>query len=197
MALIPHPIVLRVFGIEHVEVHGRKRGLGLDDEAAEIPQAAARGAHLDGFEVGKHHHAVVGARLLFTEKKLSGARLERIIAALENAAHDDLRQLVDEQRRNRDVPSREDLQVAGFETRRAFQSLEEGEQQAVVVTGVRVLDALERLRLHVAARVLEKRLVQLDFVRTGLLDGPDLRTHQVSAEKIVRDGKPPVARALE
>jgi hypothetical protein len=123
--------------------------------------------------------------------------LERIVAALENAAHDDLRELVDEQRRNRDVPSREDLQVAGFQARRAFQSLEEGEQHAVVVAGVRILDALERRRFHVAARILEKRLVQRDLIRTGLLDGPDLRTHQVGAEKIVGDGKPSVARALE
>src|SRR6266446_10567407 len=115
--------------------------------------------HLDGFEIGEHHRAIVDARLLPSEKKLSGAGLERIIAALENAAHDDLSELVDEQRRNRDVPSREDLQVAGFEARRAFQSLEEGEQHAVVVAGVRILDALERRRLHAAARILEKRLV--------------------------------------
>src|SRR5256885_4436109 len=40
--------------------------------------------------------AVVGARLLFAEEEFSRARLERVVAALENAAYDDLRERSEE-----------------------------------------------------------------------------------------------------
>src|SRR2546425_9238730 len=96
VALIAQPIGLGVFRVEHLEVHGREWRLGFDDETAQAAEAAARGVHLDGFEVGKHHRAVVGARLLLPEEELSCARLERIVAALENAAYDDLRERSEE-----------------------------------------------------------------------------------------------------
>src|SRR6185503_13078776 len=131
VALIAQPVGLRVFRIENVEVHGRERRLGLDDETAQAAEASARGVHLDRLEVGKHHRAVVGARLLFPEEELCRARLERILAALENAAHYDLRELVYEKGRDCDVSTRKNLQVAGFQRRRALQSSEEGEQNAV------------------------------------------------------------------
>ncbi len=140
MTLIAQPVRLGIFRIEHFEVYGRERRLGFDDEATQAAEAAARGVHLNGLEVREHHRTVVGARLLFPEEEFSRARLERVVAALENAAYDDLRELVDEKRRDRDVFARKNLQVAGFQRRRALQSPEEREQDAVVVTGVRVLD---------------------------------------------------------
>ena len=153
--------------------------------------------HLDGFEVGKHHRAVVGARLLLPEEEFSRARLERIVAALENAADDDLRELVDEEGRDGDLAAGENLQVAGFQRRRALQSPEERGQNAVVVAGIRVLDGLQLRRGRVPARIFHERLVQRDLVRPGFFGGPDLRAHQVGAQEIVGDRETPLGVALE
>src|SRR5258706_8011842 len=44
---------------------------------------------------------------------------------------------------------------------------------------------------------LFRSLVQRDLIRPGLLDRPDLRTHQVGAQEIVGDGKASFAVALK
>jgi len=134
---------------------------------------------------------------LLPEENLSRARLERILAALENIAHDDLDELVDEKGRDRDISARKNFQVGGLQRLRALQSPEEREQNAVVVAGVRVLDALQSRRSRVPARILHERLVQSDLVRPGFLGGPDLRAHQVGAQEIVGDGKASLVVALE
>ncbi|TMH52341.1 MAG: hypothetical protein E6H62_12510 [Betaproteobacteria bacterium] len=197
VALIAQPVGLGILGVEHLEVYARERRLGFDDKATQAAEAAARGVHLDGFEVGKHHRAVVGARLLLPEEEFSCARLERIVAALENAADDDLRELVDEEGRDGDLAAGENLQVAGFQRRRALQSPEERGQNAVVVAGIRVLDGLQLRRGRVPARIFHERLVQRDLVRPGFFGGPDLRAHQVGAQEIVGNGKPSPVLSLE
>ncbi len=197
MALIARPVGLRIFRVEHVEVHGRERRLGLDDETTQTAEAAAGGVHLDCFQVSKHHRALLGARLLFAEEDLSRARLERIVAAVEDVAHDDLRELIDEKGRDGDLAAGENLQVAGLQRRRALQSPEEREQNAVIISGIGVLDGVQRRRRRVTARILQERLVQRDLIRPGLLDRPDLRTHQVGAQEIVGDAKASFAVALD
>jgi len=98
---------------------------------------------------------------------------------------------------DRDVSARKNLHVAGLQRRRALQSSEEREHNAVVVAGIRVLDGLQRRRDRLPARIFQKCLVQRDLVRSGLLDRPDFRTHQVGAQEIVGDGKPSLVVALE
>jgi hypothetical protein len=153
--------------------------------------------HLDRFQVGEHHRAVFGARLLLAKEELSRARLERILAAVEHVAHDDLRELVDEKRRHCDTAFRKNPQVARFEGLRALEPPEKIEQDAVVVSRIGGLDAVQRRRVYVPARIVEERVVQRALLRPGFIDGPDLGAQQIGAQEIVGDREPPIGVAIE
>ena len=178
------------------DVHDRPGCAGGGDEGT------LRG-HLDGAEgvqrdgaVGEQDVAVAHGGLLVAEEELGGARLERVRAALQEVAQDDVRELRHEKRRHVD-PAPEQAQVAALDGARIEQPAADVQHHPVVVARIRVRDRLDLRVFDGSPRIAHQRGMQRALGVARLLDRMDLRPQVVRAQEVVGDPQPPGAVALE
>jgi len=113
---------------------------------------------------GQHDGALLQARLLLAVEQLCRAQFERVVRALEEVPQDNLRQLVDEQRRHIDIAAGEQTEIAGLQRRRSEQPRAEIEQDAIVGADIGIGHGFNLRRLDLHARRLQQGLVQRDLL---------------------------------
>ncbi len=153
--------------------------------------------HRYRLQIGQHDGALLQARLLLAVEQLCRAQFERVVRALEDVSQDDLRQLVDEQRRHADVAAGEQAEVAGLQRGHGEQPRAEIEQYAIAGAGIGVGHGFDLRRLHLHARRLQQGLVQRDLVGAGFFHRTHLGPQVVGAQEVVADDQPPARVAAE
>ena len=107
MARFALPVELGVGAVEHIEIDLAERPARLDDQLPEAAIALAVGVHRHGFGVREERMAFLDGRFLLAKKELRGAQPERVLAAVQYVAQDDVRHLLDEERRRIHGPAEE------------------------------------------------------------------------------------------
>ena len=143
---------------------------------------------LHGFAIGKQRVALANRRLLLAKEELRRAELERVVAAIEDVAQDDVRHLLDEKRR-RVHRAPECARVACFHGPRGEQPVAEREHHAVVVARVRIGDRLELAPRDAPARLRHQRGMEAALGVVGFLGRMDFRPQVIGAQEIVRDAQ--------
>ena len=106
---------------------------------------------------------MVGIDLLFAEEDFRSAQPERVGAPVQNIAQYDVHHLRDEQRRHGDGFRPHHLQIGGFEGSVLHQKVAEGQQDPIVISGVRVFQTGDPLWWYGDPRMLQKIFEQCDF----------------------------------
>jgi hypothetical protein len=140
--------------------------------------------HLHRLVVGEHHGTVVDADALLAEEQLRRAGLEAVARAVEYAAQDDLRSVVDEIRRDRDV-ALEQAGVERLQVRRGEQLAAEAQHDAVVLARIRVGNRLDFIVGNLAPRLFEERRVQRPLDPARIRHGRELGARVIQAQVVV------------
>src|SRR6267378_1706893 len=184
------PVERRVGAVQNVERDRAERALRLDDQAPHAAEARSGGVHLDRLGIGEQQVAVAQGRLLRAEKKLGGAQLQRIVAAVQDVPQDHVRELLDEQRRHVDR-ALEQTHVAALERARLEQLIAEAQNDAVIVPRICVFQDIKFLFAYYPSRMLHERRVQYALFLARFLDRMDLRPQVIGAQEIVGDAQAP------
>ena len=149
----------------------------------------------DNFLVGGHGVAFLKGNLLIAEQQFRRPRLERRWAVIENIAENDLRQLVEEKRRDRRPGlvrrgrrNKETL-IGAFQIGRGQQAVAEGQGDVIVLAGIGIGQRRQFDRRHRAARRGHQRAMQRPLGVAGLSDRRNLGPQQIGAQEIVADRK--------
>jgi hypothetical protein len=122
--------------------------------------------------------------------KSSAARAHRIVAAIEDVARDDVRHLVDEQRRDRDAAAvGEQLDIAALDRAGGDQPVAKRGPETVVVAAVRIRERGDPVGADGEPGIVDQSLVQCDLGGAGFLDGLHLGPPQIGAQERVGDGE--------
>src|SRR3954462_8732218 len=139
MARLALPVERGIGALEYVEIDFAERSARFDDQLAQAAIALTTCVHLHRLEIGEKGVAFLDGRFLVAEKELRRAQPERVIAALEYVAQDDVHHLRDEERR-RINRAAEEAHVAGFHGARIEQPVAEPEHHLVVMARIGVAE---------------------------------------------------------
>jgi hypothetical protein len=122
-------------------------------------------------------------------RSASSAWPSRIVAALEDVPQDDVRQLLDEKRRDVDL-ALEQSHVEGFDGPCLHQAVPEAQDDLVVVARIRVFDGKKIFFGDALPGGFHQAGVKGPLAVARLLDRMDFRPQVVGAQEIVGDPKP-------
>ncbi len=123
---------------------------------------------------------------LRAEQQLARPRAERL-GALENAAQTDVDEMIDEQRRHRDVRLEEQPEIAVLDRARGDEAVAEGKHRRVVLARVGIGERREPRGGHRRPRRRHELGVQRALVRARLGDRPQLGPREIAAQEVVGD----------
>jgi hypothetical protein len=142
--------------------------------------------------VGRHHRVVQHAYFLGAKEHFRRARLGRIGLRAEDMPQQDLRQLMDEQRRHVDAFTLEQTDIGRLEGRGIQQAIAKPEPYAQIVARVGIDDGGDLVFRYPRARIGQQRLVQCDLGAARLAHRGKLRPQQVSAQEVVANAQAPI-----
>jgi hypothetical protein len=147
--------------------------------------------------VAQQHRAAGQRDPLRAEQALGRAQPEGVVAAVQHAAQDGVREVVEEERRDLGGRVEDQRQVGVLERRLVEQPVAKGREHSPVLARVRVGDGHEVDRRQRPPRRLEQHRVQRPLARAGVRLRRQLRPRQVGAQEVVRDEVPPARVALQ
>jgi hypothetical protein len=183
------PVERGVSAVEDIEIHLAERALRFDDQPTDAAIAAARRVHLHRLAIGEQRMAFLDCRLLLAKEEFRRAQLERIVAAIEDVAQDDVRHLLDEKGR-RVHRAFERARVAGLHRTSSKQLVAQLEHHLVVVPRIRIADCLQFAACDAPARLCHQRGMEAALGIVGLLDRMDFGPQVIGAQEVVRDAQP-------
>ncbi len=150
-----------------------------------LPKLPVVAQQLDRLRVGRHHRVFLHAYFLDAKQHFRSARLDRISVGAEDMPQQDLRQLMDEQRRHVDAFAFEQTDVGSLEGRRAQQAIAKLQPNPKVVARVGIDDGGDVVFRYPRPRIGEQHLVQGDLGAAGLAHRRELRPQQIAAQEVV------------
>ncbi len=111
MKLVAHPVESGVLVVEDVHLHS---GKVLPQELADRAEPAGFGVHLERRGIGREDLPAFRAHALATKEHLRGPCEPGIAGAFQHGARDDLRERIDEYRRDVDLVRAKQVEIAGL-----------------------------------------------------------------------------------
>ena len=99
VGLVAAPVEVRIAFVQHLQLDAAQGRLRLGNQLAEGAESAGRGVHFHGLGIGRKDIAVLDGDALLAEQQFGRPGTQTVARAVENVPQDDVRHLVEEERR--------------------------------------------------------------------------------------------------
>ena len=179
-------------GVEHVGARPVFiRRLGGEDVDADLVGRLAllqhprhAGLKLHGGVVRHHDAPVIKGHSLVSEQAFGGAQFHRVRLAIEDRAQDDLRHLLQKQRREIHRRAAHHRQIGGLQRRMLGEEITESQHGAIIVDDVPVLDGVELFLADRGEGLGAEMGVKRQLRIAGILLRRDLVTSEIGHHEI-------------
>ena len=157
------PILRGVAVLQHLQTYFAHRCVILSEQATHIAQAACFVQQIEHGLVAAQNLPVAGMDALGAKQQLACAGNLRVFFVIQQAAHNDLDDQVDEERRQVDLPGPNRGQVPSLQRARRQQAVAKGKEVTVVVGHVGIVQCSQRRVCHHCTRLVVQKAMQSDF----------------------------------